>query len=166
MSVFYYMDNTLSRYLTEIQYSPLTPQGRTTSRALITPRTNGLAQDHIPCPSTIGGEVEAFKCLRFKRSALPSEHLLEMLGEGCSDQSVFAVDVGALHSSPNALCPTCAMRVCRAKFFTDDTDALFYCVLIDSLRYRLMRSRFVPRLENCFSQTSVKRASTLRLICS
>ena len=27
-----------------------------------------------------------------------------------------------------------------------------------------MRSRFAVRLENCFSHTSVKRASTLRLI--
>lgn len=45
-------------------------------------------------------------------------------------------------------------------------EGFIYYALIDSLRYRLMRSRFVPRLENCFSQTSVKRASTLRLICS
>ena len=33
-------------------------------------------------------------------------------------------------------------------------------------RKRVIRSRFAVRLENCFSQTSLKRANTLRLIDS
>lgn len=36
----------------------------------------------------------------------------------------------------------------------------------DSSIYLLIRSRLASRLENCFSQTSLKRAKTLRFICS
>jgi len=87
-----------------------------------------------------------------------------VMGKGLTKKSG-QVWLPCFHLSPVSFQPY-AMLQGRANFFMDDAKGLFYCVVIDSLRYRLMRSRFVPRLENCFSQTSVKRASTLRLICS
>ena len=38
--------------------------------------------------------------------------------------------------------------------------------VISSFKYRMIRSRLAPRLENCFSQMSVNLARTLRLISS
>lgn len=63
--------------------------------------------------------------------------------------------------------PRCGLTMQRCTLcFRIRRPPSYACPASISSRYRAIRSRFVPRLENCFSHTSLNRARTLRLMDS